>query len=352
MPDSEDANSRRAARPSTPPFRGPAGPGARPPLTPPSPGSSKVPGPTSGQPASRTPVAPFVVPPAGARGRPATPSRNAGNPISTPPKGTPGPRAATPAGEARIRPDTSTRPRAVDDSEAAAIPAYGSAPPASVAATLKSISEFTIVEEPQETAETPAGITLYEPPAVTSRSSETPLHSSLSDDYLAAIPGTDALRVPATAPDSAAEAPGDRELDSAEPKADEPRYDGPAAELDTTLAAPPSEADHLFDSPEYADGVGASHARVREAETNDDVIASAFGATGSEGPHPYDRDESGAGDPVFIGGDPSTRFVAENLEEMARGIRAGEIVLPAIDPSADPPAVLAAVLAAILAPRR
>ena len=109
MSDKEDANSRRAARPSTPPFRGPANPAGRSPLTPAAGGSKAVPG------------QPFA-PPAG--GRPATPAAGSR-------------KRATPAAGAAQPPAAAPSPT----------PAYGSPPPASVIATLQSIAEFTIVNE-------------------------------------------------------------------------------------------------------------------------------------------------------------------------------------------------------------
>jgi len=210
----------------------------------------------------------------------------------------------------------STTPRATPSAApqadpAAAIPSYGSAPPPSVAATLKSISEFTIVEATEETGDLPsaAGTAPYERPIAT--------------------PGVGSI-------------PGDTVL------ADEPEVesmtDGRVAEID-------SEADRLFDSPD-ARAVASEPLDTVEAEANDDVIAAAFGgSTPVVGGSP-EVEEQAADEPTFIGGDPSTRFAAESLEEIARGIRAGEIRLPAIDPAAEQSAVLAAVLAAILAPRR
>ena len=349
MSDSEDANSRRAARPSTPPFRGPAGPASRPPLTPPAPASGKVPGATPGPGGSRTPVAPFAVPPAGSRGRPATPGRDARKPAPTPSENASGTRAVTPpAGE--TVPEMPTRPRTPTDSEAAAIPSYGSAPPPSIAATLKSISEFTIVEEPaQADAASPSGEGgRYEPPAVSLRAGELPAEAATSDDVRATAPGHDARWVPAPSHDADTGA-GPVEGEAA---GEEPLYDNPATELDAVLSAPPFEADHLFDPPARSERGGPPATEGAEADANDDVIAAAFGATAPNIQGGMNDHESAGGQPVYIGGDPSTRFVAESLEEIARGIRAGEISLPPVDSSAEPPAVLAAVLAAILAPRR
>ena len=347
MSDSEDANSRRAARPSTPPFRGPAGPASRPPLTPPGSGAGKLPGPPPGQGGARTPVAPFAVPPAGARGRPATPVKDARSPAPTPTDES----RATPPAEGGSR-ETPPRPRTPTDSEAAAIPAYGSAPPPSIAATLKSISEFTIVEEPADSETASAGDDRYEPPTVTARAADDETAASGNhDDFVATAPGHDALWIPAPVQEPAGDAAADQgESHAAGP--DEPLYDNPTTDLDVVLSAPPFEADRLFEQQAQDGGDEGSNPGPGERETNDDVIASAFGAVAPDIDGASEAGESPGREPVYIGGDPSTRFVAESLEEIARGIRAGEIALPPIDPSAEQPAVLAAVLAAILAPRR
>ena len=347
MSDSEDANSRRAARPTTPPFRGPGGAGPRPPLTPPAPGAGKLPGSAPGQAGSRTPVAPFAIPPAGSRGRPATPGRDAQRTPSTPAGGA----RATPATGGAI-PEASARPQTPTDAEVAAIPSYGSAPPPSVAATLKSISEFTIVEEPADTLPGQGESGAYEPPVLTPRAGDAMAGSS-ADDQPATAPRHEGRWVPAPGHELAEDASS---RDSGAPTdtegTEEPLYDNPATELDAVLSAPPFEADHLFDPPaEHAAG-GASSSIGGDGGGNDDIIAAAFGAAAPNIKGGPESRESTGHEPVFIGGDPSTRFVAESLEEIARGIRAGEISLPAIDPSADQPAVLAAVLAAILAPRR
>ncbi len=351
MSDSEDNNSRRAARPSTPPFRGPAGPAARPPLTPPA--SPAAIGPAKGP--QRPPsAAPFALPPAGAKPRPATPAQGARRPAPTPP----GPAAAPPA--ARQPAVTPIRPRTPRETEIAAIPAYGSAPPPSVAATLKSISEFTIVEEPAPTetsaigpsasapsAEQDQGTAGYEAPTITAHAGTPGAAEAVEEAAAGEHGGADPVQ--------------------------------PGADLDSLVTVPPFEADELFDAspssevtlPFLVDASGAepeADPLPAEASASDpeepsrladdgetETVEALFGSPRASDPEDpdtaYEPEPERQHQPVFIGGDPSTRFVAENLEEIARGIRAGEIVLPRIDPSAGQPAVLAAVLAAILAPR-
>src|SRR5688500_470568 len=103
MSDSDDTNSRRAARPSSPPFRGPAGPGSRPPLTP-APGTTgAAPSGTPGKgSAKQGSPAPLALPPTAGRGRPATPSQGGRRPAATPGPGTQRTVGQTPPAGARV----------------------------------------------------------------------------------------------------------------------------------------------------------------------------------------------------------------------------------------------------------
>ena len=338
MSDSDETNSRRAARPSTPPFRGPAGPGPRPPLSPPA-GGSGSPGTAGKGPAK--PVTPALGnPPTGAgRGRPATPVQGARRRGVTPAQGAPGTAGPTPPAGTRV-PSMAPREGPAAD-PAAAIPSYGSAAPPSVAATLKSISEFTIVEDVEEGAgsKSAGGKAAYEPPTASARA------GSLRGEDVDSLGGEVSAEEAAWAP-----GPSDEASDSAEAALFDTSADTGASSGDADPTERASEADRLFDTPALG-SPSALHNRA-EAEANDDVIAAAFGGTAPVVEQPAEIDQQTAEAPTFIGGDPSTRFVAESLEEIARGIRAGEIRLPPLDPAAEPAAVLAAVLATILAPRR
>lgn len=322
MSDNEDPNARRAGRPSTPPFRGPAGPAGRPPLTPPAGGPGSAPKATPGQGSPKpAPAAPFALPPAGPRSRPATPAQGQRRPAVTPASGELPPATSTP------RAKTATP----SESELEAIPAYGSAPPKSVAATLKSISEFTIVEEAAAPAQAeaqpeasvtepqPESSTTYEAPTVTPRSGEVDTE-------------------PAYAPSLA----------------DTVEWRTTPADLDAMVTVPPFDPDQA--APREDDGVPTpSTLLALGIGSNDDVIAAAFDASPDSmfaEPPVAEPEDSAASEPELIGGSPSSRFAAECLEEIAQGIRAGEISVPAMAPGAEPPAVLAAVLAALLAPRQ
>lgn len=313
MSDNEDANARRAARPSTPPFRGPAGPAGRPPLAPHtgSPGSAPKATPSQGSPRPPS-AAPFAVPPAGPRNRPSTPPQGQRRPAVTP-------SPADLPSSATTQPTTAGAPT---EAELAAIPAYGSAPPKSVAATLKSISEFTIVEEAAEPAAAeppPEASATYEAPTVTARTGDV----DTGPEYAPSLADTVEWR--ATPPD-----------------------------LDALVTVPPFDPDQA--APRQNDGVPTPLTLLAlGAEPNEDVIAAAFDATAGSmfaGPTVVDSGESATGESALIGGSPASRLAAECLEEIAQGIRAGEIAVPAIPPGAEPPAILATVLAALLAPRQ
>lgn len=341
MSDNEDPNARRAARPSTPPFRGPAGPAGRPPLAPQAGGQGGTPAAPKPGAARHGSGAPFALPPAGPR-RPATPAQGSRQPAATPPGTQPAPRP-TPA-----------RPASATPSEAdiAAIPAYGSAPPPSVAATLKSISEFTIVEEPAEAPVAPeqAPSSGYEPPTLTARVGEPDPTSeaySAEPGGAAGAPagdtGTGAL---ATLADAASDAPYAPSL------ADTVEWRATPPDLDAMVTVPPLEADRAVDA--AAAELTPTTLLAVGMESNDDVIAAAFDAgptsmfadPGAAPGAPAASEESG-----LIGGSPESRYAAECLEEIARAIRAGEVAAPAVHPEADHAAVLAAVLATLLAPR-
>lgn len=267
MSDNEDPNSRRPARPSTPPFRGPAGPAGRSPLTPPTGGNKPV------------PTQPFAPPGAS---RPATPAAGSRRrPTPTPP--------------------VSTQRR--EEPTGASGSAYGSPPPASVAATLKSISEFTIVNTPDTAA----------PPA-----------------QAVSSPTLDGGLSPHLAVGSVTEASSQHQGRTS--------YEPPMAteaEFDYGLDDSVSVVDSLGVNQESREGSRADASGLSEAEGQQ--------ADGQQ------MEVEASRVPMF---DSMEVLAADHLDDIARQLRAGELTVPHIDASAGTPAVLAAVLAALLAPSR
>lgn len=324
MSDSEDANSRRPQRPSTPPFRGPASPAGKPPLTPPAGGSRAVPSRTPGVPGSRAvPAQPVMPPPASPGGRPATPSQGARRP------------AATPA-----------RPAATPSRTPPSAPAYGTAPPASVAATLQSIGEFTIVEAPdQGTAadatapdEPPRERLAYDAPSMRERRGEDASGNPEFEDRPA--DGTDGFDESADTQVALAGGTEPWPSNDADSEAAVEEGGGPEGAFESVAIT--SADPEAGDAAHFSSGSWSA----------DEAEGAPFEERSDASPHrPGDVAESGFAS-AARDVDTSAGLAAASLEEIARQLRSGEVRVGAIDSMAEAPAILAAVLAAMLAHRR
>lgn len=331
MSDNEDQSSRRPARPSTPPFRGPAGPaGGRPPLTPSGAGNRAVPGSSkAGQP---------FIPPGAAR-RPATPARG----------GAPSQPAA---------PRRPVTPAAPPPNET---PAYGSPPPPSVAKTLQSIAEFTIVESAEPDAQSAGAEGQrrdYVAPRVTPGDEESPMSSaaaSMFDAPEAADPSAiedGSQHMPTIARfeggDASEQVDPDLTADSYATESASPRNAGQRESIadeesgDVSAFADPGIETTAFDADVQSSGWVEDDGGGESAE---------WSGTTVEGSEPAGWESQHApplAGPFGSSSQGDAERMAACLEDVARRIREGGLDIPAPGEAAGQPAILAAVLAAML----